>query len=402
MIIVGVLKADRAVRVPGDLGGETGPGPAVRVMVLLVLITAVASALLDNVTTVLLVAPVTLAGLRRLGVPAVPFLIAEVLASNIGGTATLIGDPPNIIIASRAGLSFNDFLVNLAPIVRDPAGRVRAAVPVDVPDGVPLRRRERVAEVMALDEREAIRDAGLLVRSAWSCSRSSWSGSSCTRCSHLEPVDRRARSAPAAGRRRPGSDPDELRSRRSSGRPWSSSWACSSWSARWSRPASSTQLGERPTDAVGGNYFVAATVLLLWARPCCPAIVDNIPYVATMARSSPTWSQADGGAAGATCCGGRWRSAPTSAATPPPSAPAPTSSSSASPTATGTGSRSGSSPSTAHRHRRHRGDLRAVPVAALLPVRHRFLPDDVRVGRMGRTAVNALDVRLLEARLRPR
>ena len=86
-------------------------------MVLLVLITAVASALLDNVTTVLLIAPVTLLVCDRLGITPVPFLIAEVMASNIGGTATLIGDPPNIIIASRAGLAFNDFLVNLAPIV---------------------------------------------------------------------------------------------------------------------------------------------------------------------------------------------------------------------------------------------------------------------------------------------
>ena len=86
-------------------------------MVLLVLITALASALLDNVTTVLLIAPVTLLVCDRLGLPPVPFLIAEALASNIGGTATLIGDPPNIIIASRAGLTFNDFLANLAPVI---------------------------------------------------------------------------------------------------------------------------------------------------------------------------------------------------------------------------------------------------------------------------------------------
>ena len=84
---------------------------------MLVVITAVASALLDNVTTVLLIAPVTLLVCDRLGASPVPFLIAEVMASNIGGTATLIGDPPNIIIASRAGLTFNDFLVHLAPIV---------------------------------------------------------------------------------------------------------------------------------------------------------------------------------------------------------------------------------------------------------------------------------------------
>ncbi len=70
-------------------------------MVILVLVTAVASAVLDNVTTVLLIAPVTFLVCERLGVPVVPFLIAEAMASNIGGTATLVGDPPNIIIASR-------------------------------------------------------------------------------------------------------------------------------------------------------------------------------------------------------------------------------------------------------------------------------------------------------------
>ena len=91
-------------------------GSPFRVMVLLVLITAVASALLDNVTTVLLIAPVTLLVCERLGVSPAPFLIAEVLASNIGGAATLIGDPPNIIIASRSGLTFNDFLLHMAPI----------------------------------------------------------------------------------------------------------------------------------------------------------------------------------------------------------------------------------------------------------------------------------------------
>jgi Na+/H+ antiporter NhaD/arsenite permease-like protein len=86
-------------------------------MVLLVLITAIASAFLDNVTTVLLIAPVTLLLCDRLALDPVPFLLAEVMASNIGGTATLIGDPPNIIIGSRADLGFNDFLVHLTPIV---------------------------------------------------------------------------------------------------------------------------------------------------------------------------------------------------------------------------------------------------------------------------------------------
>jgi len=117
MVIVSVLRTTGLFGYLAVWAAKRARGRPYRLMVLLVVITAVASALLDNVTTVLLVAPVTFEVCRRLGLPAAPYLIAEVLASNIGGTATLVGDPPNIIIASRAGLSFNDFLVHLAPLV---------------------------------------------------------------------------------------------------------------------------------------------------------------------------------------------------------------------------------------------------------------------------------------------
>src|SRR5262245_16531503 len=84
---------------------------------LLSICTAVLSALLDNVTTVLLIVPVTLALIRQLEVAPYPFLFAEVFASNIGGTATLIGDPPNILIGSQVGLSFNQFIIHLTPVI---------------------------------------------------------------------------------------------------------------------------------------------------------------------------------------------------------------------------------------------------------------------------------------------
>ena len=87
------------------------------ILLLLQLTTAVVSSLLDNVTTVLLVVPVTLAITRELDVPPYPFLFAEVFASNIGGTATLIGDPPNIMIGSLAGLDFNAFIIHLTPVI---------------------------------------------------------------------------------------------------------------------------------------------------------------------------------------------------------------------------------------------------------------------------------------------
>ena len=117
MIIVGVLRQTGVFEFLAIWAAQRSGARPFRMMVLLCLITAGASALLDNVTTVLLIAPVTLLVADRLGLNPVPFLLAEAMASNIGGTATLIGDPPNIIIASRAGLSFNDFLVNLGPIV---------------------------------------------------------------------------------------------------------------------------------------------------------------------------------------------------------------------------------------------------------------------------------------------
>jgi Na+/H+ antiporter NhaD/arsenite permease-like protein len=90
-------------------------GRPYRLLVLTSIITAVASAFLDNVTTVVLLTPITFFVAQRLGASPVPFLISMVLASNVGGTATLIGDPPNIIIGSQMGKDFNDFLLNLTP-----------------------------------------------------------------------------------------------------------------------------------------------------------------------------------------------------------------------------------------------------------------------------------------------
>src|SRR6202521_5800640 len=87
------------------------------ILFLLQVTTAVVSAFLDNVTTVLLIVPVTLAITKELEVPPYPFLVGEIIASNIGGTATLIGDPPNIMIGSQAGLAFDDFVIHLTPVI---------------------------------------------------------------------------------------------------------------------------------------------------------------------------------------------------------------------------------------------------------------------------------------------
>ena len=130
-------------------------------LVMLSLVTAVFSALLDNVTTVLLVAPVTLLITDALRISPYPYLFSVIFASNIGGTSTLIGDPPNIMIGSAAGLSFNDFLFNLTPVV---AGIMALTlVPIYFVWGRKLHASaEDRALVMAFNERESITDARLL------------------------------------------------------------------------------------------------------------------------------------------------------------------------------------------------------------------------------------------------
>jgi len=116
MVIVGVLKQTGLFEFLALWAARKSGGHPYRLLVLLVLISATVAPILDNVTCVLLVAPVTISVCRQLGLPSAPYLISLILASNIGGTATLIGDPPNIIIGSRAGLTFDDFLVHSLPL----------------------------------------------------------------------------------------------------------------------------------------------------------------------------------------------------------------------------------------------------------------------------------------------
>jgi Na+/H+ antiporter NhaD/arsenite permease-like protein len=128
---------------------------------MLSIVTAIFSALLDNVTTVLLVAPVTLLICHELDITPYPFLFAEIFASNIGGTATLIGDPPNIMIGSAVNLTFNDFVLNLAPIV--PVIMLVTMGIIYLIWGRNLHATDEArARIMQFREREAITDARLL------------------------------------------------------------------------------------------------------------------------------------------------------------------------------------------------------------------------------------------------
>jgi Na+/H+ antiporter NhaD/arsenite permease-like protein len=277
MVIVGVLRQTGVFEFLAIWSAKKARGKPFRIMVILVLITAVASALLDNVTTVLLVAPVTVLVCERLGVPPVPFLIAEALASNIGGTATLIGDPPNIIIASRSGLSFNDFLFNLGPLVV-----LLLLVYVGICRFL-FRKAfiydpERVAEVMALEEKEAIRNRPLL-----------WQGLGVLvlvtagfvlhTALHFEPAVVAILGAGllvAISRIKAEDAVREVE--------WPTLvffMGLFIMVGALIEVGIIEQLAEAAVEATGGKLLLT-TMLLLWVSAAASAIVDNIPYVATM------------------------------------------------------------------------------------------------------------------------
>lgn len=117
MLVVGIMNKTGLFTYLAIRAAKLAKGSPWRLMIALGLFTSVVSMFLDNVTTIIVVAPVTLSIAEVVGMNAVPLLLGEALLSNIGGVATLIGDPPNIMIGSAAGLSFNDFLIHLGPIV---------------------------------------------------------------------------------------------------------------------------------------------------------------------------------------------------------------------------------------------------------------------------------------------
>jgi Na+/H+ antiporter NhaD/arsenite permease-like protein len=258
----------------------------------LMVLTAVASALLDNVTTVLLVAPVTLLVCDQIDADPVPFLIAEAMASNIGGTATLVGDPPNIIIASRSGLTFNDFLFNLAPIVV-----LLLAVTIGLFRW--MFRRElgaapaSVDALMDLNEREAITDTRLLVKSLMVLTAVVLAFVSHSFLS-LEPsmvALLGAGALVAVSRLEPSEYLGEVE------------WPTLVFFAGLFIMVGGlvetgiiSSLAKSATEAFAGQYFLASTVII-FASGALSGIVDNIPYVATMAPLVQDLVQAGHGAA---------------------------------------------------------------------------------------------------------
>jgi len=164
MIIVGITKDTGFFQYVAIKSAKFVKGDPWKTLIMFSIITAVFSALLDNVTTVLLMVPMTLVICDNLKINPLPFLFVEIFMSNIGGTATLIGDPPNILIGSAAGLSFMDFVVNLAPIIL-----VLFIILIPLIKwvyGPKIKTaKENMERVMKLDEKESIQDPILLKKS---------------------------------------------------------------------------------------------------------------------------------------------------------------------------------------------------------------------------------------------
>ena len=164
MILVSVSRRSGMFQYVAVWSAKAAKAHPAGILLLLQLATAVLSAFLDNVTTVLLMVPVTLAITKQLDVPAYPYLFAEIFASNIGGTATLIGDPPNILIGSQVGLDFNAFVIHLTPVIV--VVLVVQATMIHLVWGKDLKATpEREARVMAMREIDTIEDWRLLKQS---------------------------------------------------------------------------------------------------------------------------------------------------------------------------------------------------------------------------------------------
>lgn len=164
MLVVSVIKNSGLFEYIAIFTAKKAKGDAWKILISFALITAFLSATLDNVTTVLLIGPMTLVITQILELNPIPFLITEILASNIGGTATLIGDPPNIMIGSAAGLSFTDFLTHTGP-----AAIIILLVTIAILYFI-YRKDLKVddihkQEILHLDERKSIRDKSLLIKS---------------------------------------------------------------------------------------------------------------------------------------------------------------------------------------------------------------------------------------------
>jgi Na+/H+ antiporter NhaD/arsenite permease-like protein len=270
------------------------------ILILLQVATAVLSALLDNVTTVLLMVPVTIAITNTLKVPAYPYLFAEIMASNIGGTATLIGDPPNIIIGSQVGLTFNDFIYHLSPVIV--VILAVQMVMIHLMWGKDLRATEEAeAAVMAMNPVEAIKDSTLLKQALFILT-AVMLGFVLARELHLEPATIALTGAAILMLLDNWEHHSEKAAHNIHSTFGDVEWITIFFFLGLFVVVHGVDVGgllnllaTKLVETTGGN-LAATGYAVLWASALLSAIVDNIPFVATMIPLIKNVAPAFGGA----------------------------------------------------------------------------------------------------------
>ena len=301
MLLVAIARRSGGFEYMAVMAVQVARGSPAGLLASLALVTAVLSALLDNVTTVLLIAPVTISIARRLGQAPYIFLVAEILASNFGGTATLIGDPPNILIGSAGGLSFNDFLVHLLPCVV--IVMLVQVVTLHLTHGRHLRAPDDArAAVMAMRARDAIQDPRLL-RHAIVAFALALAGFCTTRLTGLEPGTIALVAGAGLMLLENLVHPRDAQFEKITATYGEIDWITifffvglfivvrgveSTGAMEW--------LAEKLVHATHGNLGLTLAVIL-WSAAILSALIDNIPFVAAMIPVIHAMAPAMGGEA---------------------------------------------------------------------------------------------------------
>jgi Na+/H+ antiporter NhaD/arsenite permease-like protein len=278
MVIINIMKPTGVFEYIAIKSAKVAKGEPFMIMAIFSTVTAVVSAFLDNVTTVLLIAPVTLLICQALELDVVPFLITEAIASNIGGTATLIGDPPNIMIGSKAQLGFMPFVYHLTPVIV--VVLIAYIISIKFIFGKRMIVKEELRQrVMAMDENEAIKDP-VLLRKSLAVLAVTMTGFVVHGMLHLEPATIALFGAGLLLLVSGIKDPHHVLAEAE----WSSLFffiglfiiigaVVKVGLIKW--------MSIKVLELTHGNLF-GTSMIVLWFSAFASAFIDNIPYVATM------------------------------------------------------------------------------------------------------------------------
>jgi Na+/H+ antiporter NhaD/arsenite permease-like protein len=299
MILVSISRRSGMFQYVAVWSAKAAKAHPAGILFLLQICTAVLSAFLDNVTTVLLIVPVTLAITRELDVPAYPYLFAEIFASNIGGTATLIGDPPNILIGSQVGLDFNAFVLHLTPVIV--VVMVVQSIMIHLLWGRELKATpEREARVMAMRAEDSISD-WLLLKQSVAVLTVVMIAFVLARPLHLEPATIAIGGAAVLMLLDNWAHHNEKASQNIHRTFGDVEWITIFFFIGLFIVVHGVEVGgllkllaDQLVAATGGN-MAHAGYAILWASAVLSAIVDNIPFVATMIPLIKSMAPAYGG-----------------------------------------------------------------------------------------------------------